>query len=485
MSKREDEVKNNNKVESNPNESFKIPKFKYNITPDEDAFYDETLLNMRKDNIDRINKVTPFDYHFFRKRYVNYIFTIATRLSLSPMIRYQALYLFDRFSSRHIGDCFGALCEAEDGKVNSVDSDEWQKIESHISRQLTLRVLTCFQICIKTFDCKDYLPPGYTARCLKALGHSYTKDAILKSEIRVVSTVQFKLWDRENPLVYVETLLAVICKSCKFLEDKMDLFYQKCVFMMDYAILNIQDIFNLILMNNYNRTVDNIGQLRFNRLLSDWLLMASGIIHCTSLTMGYSDTQIDQILLQLSKNTLLPKDDIKSFSIAVLLHLAVDLASHYTNLVAMTSADKLKEVFNLYDEELDGKVDVSQIGDVIRACGLKPTNAQVLKAYGGESMKKGSKRVTFEEWLPIYEQVKKEKEVGSFADFLEGLRVFDKDEAGKIYKTELRHVLLALGERLTADEADELLKDAADAEGLVNYEAFIKKVIAGPYPDDL
>uniref|UniRef100_A0A0K0E289 EF-hand domain-containing protein n=1 Tax=Strongyloides stercoralis TaxID=6248 RepID=A0A0K0E289_STRER len=151
----------------------------------------------------------------------------------------------------------------------------------------------------------------------------------------------------------------------------------------------------------------------------------------------------------------------------------------------MPSADKLKEVFNLYDEELDGKVDVSQIGDVIRACGLKPTNAQVKKAYGGEEMKKGSKRITFEEWLPIYEQVKKEKEVGSFADFLEGLRVFDKEESGKIYKTELRHVLLALGERLTADEADELLKDAADAEGLVNYEAFIKKVMAGPYPDDL
>uniref|UniRef100_A0AC35U0R7 EF-hand domain-containing protein n=1 Tax=Rhabditophanes sp. KR3021 TaxID=114890 RepID=A0AC35U0R7_9BILA len=151
----------------------------------------------------------------------------------------------------------------------------------------------------------------------------------------------------------------------------------------------------------------------------------------------------------------------------------------------MPSSDNLKEIFNLYDEELDGKIDVSQIGDVIRASGLKPTNAQVKKAFGGDDMKKGSKRITFEEWLPIYEQVSKEKEVGSFADFLEGLKVFDKDETGKIFKNELRHVLLALGERLTADEADELLKEAADTDGLVNYEAFIKKVVAGPFPDDL
>lgn len=35
---------------------------------------------------------------------------------------------------------------------------------------------------------------------------------------------------------------------------------------------------------------------------------------------------------------------------------------------------------------------------------------------------------------------------------------------------ELRHVLLALGERLTADEVDELLKGVEDGEGFVKYE---------------
>ncbi|RCN46106.1 hypothetical protein ANCCAN_07878, partial [Ancylostoma caninum] len=75
------------------------------------------------------------------------------------------------------------------------------------------------------------------------------------------------------------------------------------------------------------------------------------------------------------------------------------------------------------------------------------------------------------------------QEQGTYADFVEGLKVFDKEECGKILAAELRHILLALGERLSADEVDEILKGAEDAEGLIKYEDFIKKVLAGPFPD--
>jgi len=143
-----------------------------------------------------------------------------------------------------------------------------------------------------------------------------------------------------------------------------------------------------------------------------------------------------------------------------------------------------KETFNLFDDVGDGKIDATQIGTLARALGLKPTQAQVTKAAGAEYKRAGEKRLSLEEFLPIYEQLQKEKEVGTFADFMEGLRVFDKEENGKILVAELRHALLALGERLTVDEADEIVQGIEDAEGMVNYESFIKKVMAGPYPDE-
>jgi len=142
-----------------------------------------------------------------------------------------------------------------------------------------------------------------------------------------------------------------------------------------------------------------------------------------------------------------------------------------------------KETFNLFDDEGDGKIDGTQIGDVARALGVKPTQEMVEKA-SGQKYRRGEKRLTFEEFYPVYEQLTKEKSVGSVNDFIEGLRVFDKEENGKITAAELKHVLLALGERLDQDQVAEVMDGAEDSEGMINYTAFVKKIMAGPFPDE-
>ena len=57
----------------------------------------------------------------------------------------------------------------------------------------------------------------------------------------------------------------------------------------------------------------------------------------------------------------------------------------------------------------------------------------------------GNKRVSFEEFLPIFLSGQQKKDSGSMEDFIEGLRVFDKDGNGFINSAELRHVLTSLG----------------------------------------
>lgn len=51
-----------------------------------------------------------------------------------------------------------------------------------------------------------------------------------------------------------------------------------------------------------------------------------------------------------------------------------------------------------------------------------------------------------EEFLPIYSQAKKDKDQGCYEDFLECLKLYDKNENGLMLSAELTHTLLALGE---------------------------------------
>ncbi|KAK1313797.1 hypothetical protein QJS10_CPA06g02340 [Acorus calamus] len=61
----------------------------------------------------------------------------------------------------------------------------------------------------------------------------------------------------------------------------------------------------------------------------------------------------------------------------------------------------------------------------------------------------------------------------------EAFKVFDKDQNGFISAAELRHVMTNLGEKLTDEEVDEMIREAdVDGDGQVNYEEFVRMMLA-------
>ena len=60
----------------------------------------------------------------------------------------------------------------------------------------------------------------------------------------------------------------------------------------------------------------------------------------------------------------------------------------------------------------------------------------------------GQKRISFEEFIPIFTTQRKKVMSAGFEHFSEGFRVFDRDNNGTVSVAEIRHLLTSLGKLL-------------------------------------
>ncbi|KAH6558449.1 hypothetical protein KP509_1Z063000 [Ceratopteris richardii] len=124
---------------------------------------------------------------------------------------------------------------------------------------------------------------------------------------------------------------------------------------------------------------------------------------------------------------------------------------------------EFKEAFDLFDKKRDGCISSKDLGTVMRSLGQNPTEAE-LQDMTREADPSGKGTIDFNTFLPL--MARKMKDTDSEEELKEAFKVFDKERNGFISAAELRHVMTNLGEKLTDEEVDEMVREAGiDPEG--------------------
>jgi len=136
---------------------------------------------------------------------------------------------------------------------------------------------------------------------------------------------------------------------------------------------------------------------------------------------------------------------------------------------------QFKAAFEMFDKDGDGTITTKELGTVMRNLGANPTETE-LQDMINEVDGDGSGEIDFDEFLQLMGSKMKDSDAES--ELRAAFRAFDKDGNGSINATELREAMKAIGENLSQEEVEEMIRDAdADGDGNVNYEEFVKMMM--------
>lgn len=138
---------------------------------------------------------------------------------------------------------------------------------------------------------------------------------------------------------------------------------------------------------------------------------------------------------------------------------------------------EFKQIFNLFDEDRDGKITINELTQAMISLGENPTKTDV-RALLGKADVDGNNAIDFGEFLTIITSKTKESNTNSHKnEIIKAFQVFDKDGNGFISTTEFKNVMMnaTYSKKLSNKDIEEMISQIdINKDGQINYQEFVK-----------
>jgi len=141
-------------------------------------------------------------------------------------------------------------------------------------------------------------------------------------------------------------------------------------------------------------------------------------------------------------------------------------------------AESIKKICDIYDWDGKGEIDLFYLGDVFYALGLNTTKKVCVGL--GQTDEEGKKFAKYDDVVAkVMEGKDAPNSSGNYHDFIELLRLYDKNSNGTMMLAELENILANMGDEIPKEDVQKLLAELCDREdedGMFPYTPFIDRL---------
>ncbi|KAL7081157.1 hypothetical protein ACP275_14G021700 [Erythranthe tilingii] len=134
---------------------------------------------------------------------------------------------------------------------------------------------------------------------------------------------------------------------------------------------------------------------------------------------------------------------------------------------------EFQEAFTQFDKDGDGCITIDDLARMMRCLDQIIPTQKELRDIINEIDSNRNGTIEFDEFLN--HMAKNLKKIDADNELKEAFKVFDKDQNGYISANELRQTMINLGEKLTVEEVEQMVREAdLNGDGQISFDEFVK-----------